>query len=159
MWKQIKDIPKLEINEKGEVRNSRTKKIRAQYYTPAGYAQIRVKENYQEKFYYVHRLVYQAFNGDIPSDKEINHIDGNKKNNNLNNLEAVTHQENCAHRSTLENHSTRKVEVRYLNGEVKQFNSRKECANYYEVDESTIRDYMKSSCSSRRKIQAEFYYI
>lgn len=159
MWKQIKDIPKLEINEEGEVRNIRTKKIRTQYYTPTGYAQIRVKENYKEKYYYVHRLVYQTFNGEIPSDKEINHIDGNPKNNSLNNLEIITHQENCIHRSTLKNNSTKKIEVRYLNGETKKFNSRKECAEYYQIDESTVRDYMKSNCTPRRKIQAEFYYI
>lgn len=42
----------------------------------------------------VHRLVYMAHVGEIPQDKEINHIDHNRGNNRLENLELVTHQEN-----------------------------------------------------------------
>ena len=41
---------------------------------------------------YIHRLVFEAFNGEITG--EINHIDHNKKNNSINNLENVTHSEN-----------------------------------------------------------------
>lgn len=45
---------------------------------------------------YVHRLVWELFKGEIPEGYEINHIDGNKANNKLSNLELVTRQENCA---------------------------------------------------------------
>lgn len=44
---------------------------------------------------YVHHLVAEAFLG--PRTKIVNHKDGNKLNNRLENLEYVTHQENCAH--------------------------------------------------------------
>lgn len=40
-------------------------------------------------------MVYECFLGSIPEDKEINHIDGNPHNNNINNLELVSHTENC----------------------------------------------------------------
>jgi hypothetical protein len=46
---------------------------------------------------YVHRLVYESFRGPIPDGLEINHIDGNKKNNSLENLEAVTRKQNLHH--------------------------------------------------------------
>ncbi len=46
---------------------------------------------------YVHRLVWEAFNGTIPSGKEINHIDGNRANNRLSNLQLVTRSENMRH--------------------------------------------------------------
>lgn len=45
----------------------------------------------------VHRLVAMAFIGNIPKDKEINHIDGNKQNNCVENLEIVTHKQNMRH--------------------------------------------------------------
>ena len=42
----------------------------------------------------VHRVVYESFVGPIPSDMEIDHLDGNKANNNLNNLQLVSRVEN-----------------------------------------------------------------
>lgn len=45
----------------------------------------------------VHSVVWEAFNGAIDAGKEINHKDGNKKNNALINLELVTSAENTRH--------------------------------------------------------------
>lgn len=52
----------------------------------------------QRKHVLVHRAVWEAFNGPIPEGYDIDHIDGNPKNNRLDNLEAVTHQENIKRR-------------------------------------------------------------
>lgn len=44
--------------------------------------------------YYVHRLVWEAFNGPVPNGYEVNHMDENPGNNRLDNLNLVTHKEN-----------------------------------------------------------------
>lgn len=49
------------------------------------------------KAHYIHRLVALAFIPNPMQWPEINHIDGNKANNNANNLEWCTHKENVQH--------------------------------------------------------------
>ena len=44
-----------------------------------------------------HRLVWLWFKSDIPEDMEINHIDGNRLNNRLKNLELLSHIDNTKH--------------------------------------------------------------
>ena len=46
---------------------------------------------------YVHRLVCAAFYGKIPAKMVVNHLDGDKSNNKLNNLEVTTQSENNKH--------------------------------------------------------------
>jgi DNA-binding CsgD family transcriptional regulator len=45
----------------------------------------------------VHRLVVLAFVGRIPRGKQVNHIDGDKLNNDIQNLEIVTPEQNREH--------------------------------------------------------------
>ena len=51
----------------------------------------------QNKRLYVHRLVAEYFIGEIPDGYEINHINGDTKDNRVKNLEIVTHKENMRH--------------------------------------------------------------
>ena len=54
--------------------------------------------NQQHETVYVHRLVLKAFAGSPPTaDHEANHVDGDKANNALSNLEWVTQQQNITH--------------------------------------------------------------
>lgn len=55
-----------------------------------GYRQIRI----DGKLHYAHRIVWEMHNGDIPEGMEIDHIDGNRLNNKIDNLRMVTHQQN-----------------------------------------------------------------
>lgn len=59
-----------------------------------GYKIVKLTNTYGSKNLYVHRLVYRTFVGVIPQNKEVNHIDHNKENNTVNNLELLTHSEN-----------------------------------------------------------------
>lgn len=71
---------------------------------PDGYKQVLLTDDAgEQKNLRVHRLVAAAFIGG-PADKQINHKDGVKTNNTVENLEIVSHKENMAHsRSVLGN--------------------------------------------------------
>lgn len=63
-------------------------KLKKQHISPKGYK----KTNIDKVPLFVHRIVMEAFKG--KSDLTVDHIDGNKINNSLDNLEYVTAQEN-----------------------------------------------------------------
>ena len=62
-----------------------------------GYMMCMVRRHGQNGFknIHVHRFVWECFNGIIPYDKVIDHINDKKDDNRLCNLQLVTHQENC----------------------------------------------------------------
>ncbi len=60
-----------------------------------GYLYVSIWKNNKSKNNVIHRLVLLTFNG--KSNLSVNHIDGNKENNNLNNLEYCTCKENTNH--------------------------------------------------------------
>ena len=100
--------------------------------TPSGYLQVSIKIDEKNKFMnqYVHRLVAQFWLDKTKDKEEVNHIDGDKKNNNINNLEWVTKKENAAHKiNVLKKKTTSNKKIGMLNKSnqlIKTFNSVKE---------------------------------
>jgi len=60
-----------------------------------GYYFINVCLNGKIKHYSIHRFIYECVHGIIPPKMEIDHIDDNRANNNISNLQLLTHQQNC----------------------------------------------------------------
>jgi hypothetical protein len=92
----------LDIYSDGRVFNKKRQNFCTLMNHNQGYVQISAfKKNLdgKNKFtkYLVQRLVAITFIGDIPEKHVVNHIDGNKKNNHVSNLEIVTESENLSH--------------------------------------------------------------
>lgn len=54
-----------------------------------GYLSVVLKYNNKVRYTRIHRIVYESFIGNIPKNRQIHHINGNKQDNRLSNLELI----------------------------------------------------------------------
>ena len=100
IWKTIKKYPDYEVSTSGRIKSHKKSqdKLLKSIKTTIGYPQVNLYINKTTfKCIHIHRLVASAF---IPNPKQkpqVNHIDGNKLNNKLSNLEWVTPSEQMIH--------------------------------------------------------------
>lgn len=89
---RVKSLPRLKWNGKGiHMLKERILKI---YITNRGYYRVRLYSNFKGKFFSIHRIVFEAFVGEIPEGMQINHINEDKSDNRLINLNLMTAKEN-----------------------------------------------------------------
>jgi hypothetical protein len=60
----------------------------------------------QKKYHWAHRIIWTIFNGEIPEELFIDHIDGNRSNNFIENLRLCTTQENAYNRGKQSNNKS-----------------------------------------------------
>ena len=98
IWKSINEYPNYMVSNMGNVkslnyRRTGREKILKPKIEKSGYQRVGLWKN-GGKWYQVHRLVYEAFVGDIPKGMQVNHINEIKSDNRLENLNLMTPKEN-----------------------------------------------------------------
>jgi len=97
-WKNIKGYEGLyQVSNNGNVKSLVSNKLLKQCINQDGYHQVCLYKNGHKKNMLVHRLIAEAFIPNPDNKPTINHIDGNRANNDLNNLEYATMQEQLVH--------------------------------------------------------------
>ena len=110
-----------------------------------GYVTIGLRKNGKRKVFKMHRLVAINFIPNIHNKKIVNHINGVKYDNRLENIEWCTQKENVRHAFDIgcrnNNHFKSKIEMYTINGEfIKSFNS---------IKDACLETGLKSSLISR----------
>ena len=96
-WKKIEEFPTYSISENGDIKNDKTGKLKKTHHDKYGYVCCRLYNNYRNRELKVHRLIAKAFIENPENKPYINHINGIKDDNRIENLEWCTAQENNDH--------------------------------------------------------------
>lgn len=144
MWKDIPNWEKLyEVNENGEVRNKKTQKLITGFINNGGYSRVCLyNKEFKQKFYR-HRLVAELFVPNPNNLPEVNHIDGNKQNNNKENLEWCSriHNEREAHRLKIKEYKP--FEVIFNNNIKKEYEFIVDLAKEIVVTKRTVQNWLQ----------------
>lgn len=166
IWKDIPNYEGLyQVSNKGNVLSlnaygHKIKRPLKQYINSFGYPVVVLNHNKIPKYVAVHILVAKAFIPNPNNKPQVNHIDGNKTNNTVDNLEWVTSKENIQHaiRTGLSNpkgykdqfgkdHVASKPVLQYdmCGNFIKKWDCQSDAARYYHCNPSMI-----SSCIAGR---------
>ena len=162
IWKDIEGFEKYQISSYGRVKSLKNNKesIKKHSISSRGYLVVTLFKNNISKTLSVHRLVANTFIENKDNKLTVNHIDGNKLNNNISNLEWATYSENTKHAwdtGLMEN--ARKAAIIATEASKKQiyskklditFNSCSEAANYLQSNyfkNNNLMTIQSSICS------------
>lgn len=128
-WRYFRDTI-YQISNKGRIKNTKTGRITYGSKADCGYNRFEIKfSDGKHKKFLVHRLVYECF---VSADYDIiNHINGDKTDNRVENLESVTHKEN----------------MQKAANETNAWNFKK--VNQYDLEGNYIRTFLNASDAAR----------
>ena len=142
-------------SEDGQILSKKRKKILKFWLNrDKGYQYFSLYINNTKKTYLVSRFVYECFKGNIPDDKEVDHLDNNKENNSIKNLQLLTRKENvrksCCKKVKSFNIETRKE---------KKFKSVNEAAKYNCISPSAVCLNCKKITKTTKSKRDDMVYI
>jgi hypothetical protein len=97
-WRPVKGYEGIyEVSQAGEIRNVKKRNILTQKVGKIGYPIVQLSRNNKQTTKSVHRILAHAFLPNPFNLPTVNHIDGNKQNNSLSNLEWASYSKNNKH--------------------------------------------------------------
>ena len=155
IWKDIEGYEDLyQVSNLGRVRrlkfinkttNKYQERIVAITDNGEGYKIVSLCKNGKRKNYYIHRLIATYFIPNKENKLEINHIDGNKNNNNINNLEWCTRSENLIHAY---NHKLRTAPMSML-GKCGKLDGISIPVKMYDLNNHFIKEFESANIASK----------
>lgn len=97
-WRKIKEFPTYSVSDLGQVRNDKRNNLLNVYVTRSGYVMVGLWRDGKHFRKNIHRLIAEAFLPNPENKAEVNHINGDKIDNRVKNLEWVTPRENQLHK-------------------------------------------------------------
>lgn len=139
MWTEIKGYEGLyEVNEIGKVRNAKKLSEISARKSNNGYMKVHLYKNNICANKYVHRLVAETFITNTENLPCVNHIDGNKLNNSVSNLEWCTYSKNSYHAYKI---GLKKVTPKTQRAMITNGKKRKKAVIQYDLEGNFIKEW------------------
>ena len=173
IWKDIKGFEGIyQVSNLGRVkslersdaigRNLKERILKPQL-NHTGYYQVGLWKQSIVKHYMVHRLVWEAFNGQIPEDLQVNHINEVKTDNRLENLNLMTCKENINYGTHNERGRNKQTNRKDLSKPVLQFTLEgiliKEYPSINQVERDNGFNHSHISACCKGKLKQAYNYI
>ena len=145
MRKRIRGTNKF-IDEDGYIYSENGKRY-SRWVDNVGYYQSCFQENKIKRYLRIHRLIAEYFIPNPNNYNQVNHIDGNKLNNYLDNLKWVTKSENTRHAYDNNLYKSKYrcpvIAKNKADGSIQEFKSIRECASVLGLNRKTITSILK----------------
>lgn len=163
IWKDIKGYEELyQVSNMGRVKSLKRGAILKPSHNGCGYLKFVLSKNNNQKTFYIHRLVAEAFIPNLGNKPQVNHIDGNKENNIVSNLEWSIAKDNILHsyrklgKEAVTNNAHEANMIRCevfdkTTSTVKVFNSIREAEIFYGVYHNTFSRAINKQSGNMRK--------
>ena len=153
---KIEGFENYEVSNLGKVRNMKTGKILKTSLNNNGYLGLRLCGHDKRKYLLLHRIIAIAFIDNHEEKPCVNHIDENKLNNDLSNLEWCTERENSIHgtrtKRVAEKLSQKVIQLDLNDNVLSEFESMHQAERETGVALSSI----SSCCNGKRKSAGGF---
>lgn len=142
-WRTIEAFPNYQVSSLGRIKNIKTNRILKPFKNKtSGYYYINIRNTRGRKCYRVHRLVATYFINNPLKLSDVNHIDENKANNRVTNLEWVSHLDNIRHGSGIQRSTaSRSKPIECSNGNT--YNSIREAGSLLGLSSGGICEVLK----------------
>lgn len=149
-WKDVKGYEGLyQVSNLGAAYGIKRQRFLNTVYDRNGYSRVKLTKNGIGKLLSIHRLVAQAFVSNPENKAEVNHIDEDKTNNIVSNLEWCTRKENVNHGTRTERMiKTMSKKIVCSNG--KEYNSIKEACQELNCHSSGVVNVLKGKQKSTK---------
>lgn len=150
MWKDIKGWEGLyEVSDSGFVRNKITNHIICFDINTAGYYRVtlyRKGHTPPHQRFLLHRLVAMTFIENPNNLPEVNHIDGDKSNNSVSNLEWISRKDNELHSRKFGGKIYKPFFVLFDDGAKKTYDAKQDFASEIGVSSVSVKSWLHNEC-------------